>query len=85
MTKNKIDTATVITSGHRNLAAGRNKSGWGGVRIKNVLAAEKGRWLHKDALAVKNNRTQECIERLQIESLESDENTSSDGENSETD
>ena len=36
-------------SGHRNHAAGRNQAGWGGVRVKNLLVEEVGRWLHPEA------------------------------------
>ena len=40
-------------NGHRNVAEGRNTAGWGGVRIKNLLVGEVGRWLHADALSAK--------------------------------
>ena len=33
-------------SGHHNHAAGRNRMGWGGVRVENVLVEEIGRWLN---------------------------------------
>lgn len=51
-------------NGHRNVAAGRNTAGWGGVRIKNLLVEEVGRWLHADAVSDKNARTTEIIHRL---------------------
>ena len=51
-------------SGHRNHAAGRNRMGWGGIYIKNLLALEVGRWLHRDALIVKSERTEEIFSRL---------------------
>ena len=51
-------------NGHRNLAAGRNTDGWGGARIKNLLVAEIGRWLHADALSAKNSRTTDLIVQL---------------------
>jgi len=44
-------------SGHRNHAAGRNTDGWGGLRVKNLLREELKRWLHRDAVAVKEERT----------------------------
>ena len=40
-------------NGHQTLAAGRNTSGWGGARIKNLMVAEVGRWLHADAVVQK--------------------------------
>jgi hypothetical protein len=49
--------------GHRNVAAGRNGEGWGGMRVKHVLSAEVGRWLHDDAAIVKSERTAEILER----------------------
>ena len=48
-------------NGHRNNAAGRNRSGWGGLRIKNLLAEELDRWLHADAVSAKNSRTDELL------------------------
>ena len=30
-------------NGHRNVAAGRNTDGWGGVQIKNILVQDVGR------------------------------------------
>ena len=52
-------------NGHRNHAAGRNKAGWGGVPVKNVLVEEVGRWLHRDAEEVKLERNAELIEIIQ--------------------
>ena len=52
-------------SGHRNLAAGRNTTGWGGVRVKNLLRAEEGRWLHPDAVDAKRKRTADIIRTLE--------------------
>ena len=54
-------------NGNRNLAAGRNTSGWGGLRIKNLLVAELNRWLHPDAVSVKNSRTVEILTRISCE------------------
>ena len=54
--------------GYRNVAAGRNGEGWGGVRVKNVLNQEVGRWLHDDASIVKSERTAKVLKRC----LESD-------------
>ena len=52
-------------SGHRNHAAGRNSTGWGGVRVKNLLVAEIGRWLHADALQSKSERTVDIIAEIE--------------------
>ena len=52
-------------SGHRNHAAGRNSTGWGGVRVKNLLVAEIGRWLHADALQAKSERTADIIAEIE--------------------
>ena len=60
-------------NGHRNIAAGRNTSGWGGLRIKNLLVAEQNRWLHPDAVSVKNSRTVEILTRLSCEDYSSGE------------
>ena len=54
-------------SGHRNHAAGRNTDGWGGVRVKNLLKEEIGRWLHRDALEVKAERTAVFFQTLQFQ------------------
>ena len=51
-------------NGHRNVAAGRNTAGWGGIRIKNLLIAEIRRWLHADAVSAKNSRTTDIIVQL---------------------
>ena len=51
-------------NGHRNVAAGRNTAGWGGIRIKNLLIAEIRRWLHADAVSAENSRTTEIIVQL---------------------
>ena len=60
-------------NGHRNIAAGRNTSGWGGLRIKNLLVAEQNRLLHPDAVSVKNSRTVEILTRLSCEDYSSGE------------
>ena len=52
-------------SGHRNLAAGRNTTGWGGVRVKNLLREEVKRWLHPDAVDAKRERTADIIRTLE--------------------
>ena len=68
-------------NGHRNVAAGRNTAGWGGVRIKNLLIAEVRRWLHADAVSAKNSRTTEIIVQLAEEcNNPSDEELSDDEE-----
>ena len=51
-------------NGHRNLASGRNTSGWGGSRVKNLLVAELKRWLHTDAVSAKNSRTIEILVQI---------------------
>ena len=60
-------------NGHQNIAAGRNTAGWGGIRIKNLLVAEIGRWLHADAVSVKNTRTASILTQLAREDYSSDE------------
>ena len=60
-------------NGHRNIAAGRNTSGWGGLRVKNLLVAEKDKWLHTDAVSVKNSRTVEILTRISCEDYSSGE------------
>ena len=67
-------------NGHRNLAEGRNTSGWGGARIKNLMVAEVGRWLHADALSTKNSRTTELIVQIAGESTDSSDGEISDDE-----
>ena len=57
-------------SEHRNHAEGRNKEGWGGARVMNVLVEEVGRWLHCDAEDAKSERTTELIEFLQNQQRE---------------
>ena len=52
-------------SGHRNLAAGRNTTGWGGVQLKNLLDEEVGRWIHPHALEAKRERTAYIIRNLE--------------------
>ena len=51
-------------SGHQNHAAGRNQAGWGGVRVKNLLLEEVGRWLHPQEEEAKAERTKELIKSL---------------------
>ena len=65
-------------NGHRNLAEGRNTAGWGGLRIKNLLVAEQGRWLHEDAVSAKNSRTADILAQLAEEEISSDEEKSDD-------
>ena len=67
-------------NGHRNLAAGRNTSGWGGARIKNVMVAEVGRWLHADDVSTKNTRTTDLIVQIAGESIDSSDGEFSDDE-----
>ena len=63
---------------HHNLAAGRNTAGWGGVRIKNLLVDEVGRWLHEDAVSAKNSRTLQIIKQLADKCDSSDDKVSED-------
>ena len=51
-------------NGHRNHIAGRNREGWGGLRVKNLLVEETTRWLHPDAISSKNERTEEVLLNL---------------------
>lgn len=46
---------------HRKHIAGSNTDGWGGVKIKNLLVDEIGRWLHRKALVVKTQMTAKLI------------------------
>ena len=72
-------------SGHRNHAAGRNQYGWGGVRVKNLLLEEVGRWLQHRAEEAKAERTEELIELLAtqawVDEILSDEDDESDVDN----
>ena len=65
-------------NGHRNYAVGRNTSGWGGLRIKNLLVEETGRWLHPHAVSAKSSRTNELLVQLARVDLPSDEELSDD-------
>ena len=65
-------------NGHRNYAVGRNTSGWGGLRIKNLLVDETGRWLHPHAVSAKSTRTNELLVQLARVDLPSDEESSDD-------
>ena len=49
----------------------------GGARIKNLLVAEIGRWLHADALSAKNSRTTDLIVQLanECDNLSNEENS----------
>lgn len=67
-------------NGHRNYAAGRNTEGWGGVRIKNLLVEEVGRWLHADAVSTKNSRTADILVKLAEEDNDSSDEELSDDE-----
>ena len=67
-------------NGHRNVAEGRNTAGWGGVRIKNLLIAEIGRWLHEHAVSAKNSRTRDIIVQLAEEYNNSSDEELSDDE-----
>ena len=53
-------------SGHRNHAAGKNKSGWGGLRVTNQLYEESCRWLHPHAQSVRMIRNKDMIDRLKL-------------------
>ena len=66
-------------SGHRNHAAGKNKSGWGGLRVTNQLHEESCRWLHPHAQSVRMIRNKDMIDRLKLKY------ESRDGSGSETD
>ena len=63
----------VDRNGHRNIAVGRNSAGWGGLRVKNLLVAEVGRWLHADAVSTKNSRTVELLLTLNEDNISSGE------------
>ena len=65
-------------NGHRNVAKGRNKAGWGGVWIKNLLIAEIGRWVHDDAVSAKNSRTTNILVQIGEESNNSSDEELSD-------
>ena len=67
-------------NGHRNHAAGRNTEGWGGVRIKNLLVEEAGRWLHADAVSTKNSRTVDMLVQIAGEDNDLSEEELSDDE-----
>ena len=67
-------------NGHRNVAEGRNTAGWGGVRVKNLLIAEVGRWLHADAVSAKNDQTTDILVQLAEEYNNSSEEEVSDDE-----
>ena len=67
-------------NGHRNVAAGRNTDGWGGVRIKNLLVTEVDRWIHPDAVSAKNSRTENIIMQIAGESIDSSDEEFSDDE-----
>ena len=60
-------------NGHRNIAAGRNTAGWGGIRLKKLVVAEIGRWLHEHAIDAKNGRTTQLLVQLAGEDISSDE------------
>ena len=53
-------------NGHKNVAEGRNTSGWGDVRANNILVAEIGRWLHPDVVSVKLSRTTLVLTQLAV-------------------
>ena len=41
---------TVSNKRRRHTRIGKNRDSWGGVRVKNILVEEIGRWLHLGAL-----------------------------------
>ena len=43
---------------------GKDTSGWGGVRVKNLLEVEAGRWLYFQALKVKTERIAKPTESM---------------------
>ena len=59
-----VDIMGHHTDGHRNHVEGRNKEGWGGVRVKNVLREEVGRWLHLHAQKTQAEKTVDLTESL---------------------
>ena len=58
-------------NGHRNHIAGRNTDGWGGLRVRNVLVEESKRWLHPDAITVKEERTEAVLYNLTADDVDS--------------
>ena len=70
----------VNRNGHGNLAACKNTSGWGGARIKDVMVADVGRWLHADAVSTKNSTTRDLIVQIAGESIDSSDGEFSDDE-----
>ena len=67
-------------NGHRDVAEGRNKAGWGGVWIENLLIAEISRWLHADAVSAKNIRTTNILVQIAEEYNNSSDEELSDNE-----
>ena len=65
-------------NGYRNHNVGRNTTGWGGLRIKNILVEEVGRWLHADAVSAKLERTTKLLVQLTQDDFPSDEELSDD-------
>ena len=55
-------------NGHRNVADGRNTTGYSGARIISLLILESSRWLHADVVSIKNSRTPENIVQVDKES-----------------
>ena len=52
--------------GHRNHAAGRNREGWGGIRVKGEGVHTK-MWLHPDALLAKNMKNKELLQVINLD------------------
>ena len=56
-------------NGHRNHIAERNTNGGGGgaSRIKNLLVEEAVRWLHPDAVTIKEEKTEVVLFDLTVD------------------
>ena len=64
------------SNGHRDMAEGRNTAGWSGVRIRHLLIAEIGRWLHADTISAKNSRKTKILVQIAEDINLSDEELS---------
>ena len=43
----------------------KSRDRWGGVRVKNLMVAEIGRWLHDNSLQAKSERTADIIVEIE--------------------
>ena len=80
--ENKRGMVPVLANrnGRRNMSEGRNTAGWGKVRIKHLLIAEIGRWLHDDAVSAKHSRTTKILVQIAEEYNNSSDKELSDDE-----